>query len=133
MNGSADADTNNASTMSTCPITDNASSAKCGRRVLKLHFVCLQGRRHFLCRHCSEFSYTSQFENPRQRALRRANKLWQRLAGANADAEALSRLLAEALQAETQATEARTAQVQRLIAWLDHRPGNRNREPQFTL
>jgi hypothetical protein len=107
--------------------TNNASSAKCGRRVLKLHFVSLQGRRHFLCRHCSEFSYTSQFADPRQQALRRANKLWRRLAGTEDAVEAVQ-LIAKAMQAETQATEAHTAQIQRLIAWLDNR-----REPQFTL
>jgi hypothetical protein len=31
---------------------------------------------------------------------------------------------------ETQATEAQVAKLQRLIAWLDHRPG---RKPLFTL
>jgi hypothetical protein len=125
-------DTNNASTNATGTMEADMSGAcpasvKCGRRVLKLHFVGLQGRRHFLCRHCSKFSYTSQFADPRQQALRRANKLWRRLAGTEDAAEAVQ-LIAKAMQAETQATEAHTAQLQRLIAWLDHRRG-----PQFTL
>jgi hypothetical protein len=47
----------------------------CGRRITKLHL----SHRYFLCRHCSQLAYASQFEQPWQRALRRANKLKQRL------------------------------------------------------
>jgi hypothetical protein len=107
----------------------NDARRACGRRVLKLHFVRQSetGRYRFLCQRCSGLRYAGPFENPRQRALRRANKLWRRLAGTEDAVEAVQ-LLAKALQAETQATEAHTAQLQRLIAWLDNRRG-----PQFTL
>jgi hypothetical protein len=103
-----------------------AKAAGCGRRVLKLYF----SHNRFLCRHCSGLVYACQDDRPGQRALRRANRLWRRLdaTGADIDAGALSRLLAEAMQAEARATEAQTARIQRLIAWLDNRRG-----PQFTL
>jgi hypothetical protein len=41
----------------------------------KLHL----SRRYFLCRQCNQLAYASQFEQPWQRALRRANRLKQRL------------------------------------------------------
>jgi hypothetical protein len=47
----------------------------CGRRMIKLHL----SRRHFLCQHCNQLAYASQYEESCQRALRRANKLKQRL------------------------------------------------------
>jgi hypothetical protein len=47
----------------------------CGRRLAKLHL----SRRYFLCRHCNALAYASQNETTWQRALRRANKLKQRL------------------------------------------------------
>ena len=50
-------------------------AAGCGRRVIKLYL----SRRRFLCRHCSQLVYASPYEQPWQRAFRRANKLWQRL------------------------------------------------------
>jgi hypothetical protein len=115
------------------PATEAKAGARCGRRVTKLHFA----RARFLCRHCSGLVYACQYERPEQRALRRVNKLWRRLdecldtAHGNATTFTVpdyERLLAEALQAETQATEVQVAQLQRLIAWLDHR-----RKPEFTL
>lgn len=48
----------------------------CGRRVLVLY-----GSRYFRCRHCHRMAYTSQSEAPRDRMLRRADKLRQRLGG----------------------------------------------------
>jgi hypothetical protein len=48
---------------------------ECGRRVTKLHL----SRRYFLCRHCNQLTYASQYEQPWERALRRASKLKQRL------------------------------------------------------
>jgi hypothetical protein len=48
---------------------------ECGRRVIKLH---LSGR-YFLCRRCNQLAYATQYEQAWQRALRRANKLKQRL------------------------------------------------------
>jgi hypothetical protein len=123
------------------------SDAGCGRRVARLYFSrpwgkrrspgTGDGRHRFLCRHCSGLIYVGPFESPRQRALRRANRLWQRLAGSLAcgteGAAEAAKLIAEALQAETQATEVHTAHLQRLIAWLDNRSGYRNRKPEFTL
>ena len=47
----------------------------CGRRIAKLHL----SRRYFLCRHCNHLAYASQYEQPWERALRRASKLKQRL------------------------------------------------------
>ena len=41
----------------------------CGRRKAKLH---LSGR-YFLCRYCNHLAYASQYEQPWERALRRAN------------------------------------------------------------
>ena len=47
----------------------------CGRRITKLHL----SHRYFLCRYCNKLAYQSQYEQPWKRALRRANKLKQRL------------------------------------------------------
>jgi hypothetical protein len=81
---------------------------ECQRRVAKLYL----SNRYFLCRHCSQLTYTSQWEQPWERALRRANKLRQRLGIDNLMAGAppempkgisvrvYARLLEEALQAE---------------------------------
>jgi tetratricopeptide (TPR) repeat protein len=56
-----------------CPGPRNGTD--CGRRTIKLHL----SRRYFLCRHCNKVAYASQYEQPWKRALRRANKLKQRL------------------------------------------------------
>ena len=53
------------------------SGRACGRRVAKLHL----GGRYFLCRHCYRLAYTSQSETSSDRALRRANRMRQRLGG----------------------------------------------------
>jgi hypothetical protein len=55
----------------TCP----GDGTGCGRRVGKLYL----SRSYFLCRHCNQLTYASQFEKPWQRGLRRSNKLKQRL------------------------------------------------------
>jgi hypothetical protein len=47
----------------------------CGQRVAKLYLSC----RYFLCRHCNQLAYASQYEQPWQRTHRRSNKLKQRL------------------------------------------------------
>jgi hypothetical protein len=48
---------------------------ECGRRVAKLYV----SKCYFLCRHSNRLAYASQYEQPWQRARRRANKLRQRL------------------------------------------------------
>jgi hypothetical protein len=83
--------------------------------------------RYFLCRHCSQLAYASQYEHPWQRALRRANKLKQRLDMGVGLAEPLpekpqgmwartyGRLLNQILQAEILANEAQANRFQRLL------------------
>jgi hypothetical protein len=86
--------------------------------------------RYFLCRHCSQLAYASQYEQPWQRALRRANKLKQRL-GIDVGmgepvpdkpkgmwARTYGCLLDEILQAEILANEAQANRFQGLLAQL---------------
>jgi hypothetical protein len=94
----------------------------CGRRIIKLHF----SRRSFLCRQCNHLAYASQYEQPWQRALRRANKLKQRLGIGVGIAESLpdkpkgmwvrtyGRLLDEILHAEMLTYEAQANMIKRL-------------------
>jgi hypothetical protein len=94
----------------------------CGRRVGKLYL----SRSYFLCRHCNQLAYASQFEKPWQRALRRANKLTQRLGIDVGIAEPFPDkpkgmwartygcLLDEILQAEMLANEAQANMFKRL-------------------
>jgi hypothetical protein len=98
----------------------------CGRRITKLRL----SRRYFLCRHCNALAYASQYEQPWQRALRRANKLKQRLGiGVGVGepfpdkprgmwARTYGQLLNEILQAEILANEAQTNRFKRLSAQL---------------
>ena len=100
----------------------------CGRRVTKLHL----SNRYFLCRHCTKLAYASQFETSWQRALRRANKLKQRLGIGVGIAEPFpdkpkgmwvrtyDSLLDEILQAEIRVSEAEANMFKRLLAQVDN-------------
>jgi hypothetical protein len=88
--------------------------------------------RYFLCRHCNQLAYASQFETSWQRALRRANKFKQRLgAAAEIDepfpekpkgmwARTYGCLLNEILQCEMLANEAQANRFKRLLAQVDN-------------
>jgi hypothetical protein len=101
---------------------------ECGRRRTKLHL----SHRYFLCRHCSQLVYASQYEQPWRRALRRANKFKQRLgAAAEIDepfpekpkgmwARTYGCLLNEILQCEMLANEAQANRFKRLLAQVDN-------------
>ena len=100
----------------------------CGRRITKLHL----SRRYFLCRHCNQLAYASQYEQPWQRALRRANKLKQRLGIGVGMAEPVpdkpkgmsvrtyGRLLDEILQAEIRVNETQANRIKRLLEQVDN-------------
>jgi hypothetical protein len=99
----------------------------CGRRVIKLHGA----GRYFLCRHCYRLAYASQSENVLDRAVRRANKIRQRLGGdpgmaapfppkpARMWQRRYERLQDQAFEAELRADEAFTLQAERLLTRID--------------
>jgi hypothetical protein len=101
---------------------------ECGRRIIKLHL----SRRYFLCRHCNQLAYASQYEGPWQRALRRAKKLRRRLGIDIGIAEPVpekpkgmsvhtyGRLLDEILQAEIRVNEAQANRIKRLLEQVDN-------------
>ena len=105
----------------------DCGGADCGRRITKLHL----SQRYFLCRHCNQLAYASQYEQPWKRALRRASKLRQRLGVGGGIAEPLPDkpkgmwtrtygcLLDEILQAEMLASEAQANRFQRLLAQIE--------------
>jgi len=80
---------------------------------------------------CNQLAYASQYEQPWERALRRANKLKQRLGMDIGIAEPFpdkpkgmcartyGRLLDEILQAEIMADEAQGNRFQRLLAQIE--------------
>jgi hypothetical protein len=105
-----------------CPGVVNGIS--CRRRVAKLY----SPGRYFLCRHCYRLVHTSQREGEGDRALRRANKIRQRLCGDPGMAEpspqkpkgmwqrTYERLCEQAFEAETLADQAFVSRIQRLLA-----------------
>jgi hypothetical protein len=86
--------------------------------------------RLFLCRQCNKLAYRSQYEQPWQRALRRANKIKQRLGiDVGIDdpffekpkgmwARTFDYLLVEMLETEILANEAQASRFKRLLAQI---------------
>ena len=108
-----------------CP--GSGGGTECGRRATKLRL----SHRYFVCRKCNQLPYACQYENSGQRALRRANKLKQRLGIGAGVVEPLpdkpkgmwartyGYLLHEILQAEISANEAQASWFERLSAQLE--------------
>jgi hypothetical protein len=106
----------------------------CGRRVAKLHGP----GRYFLCRHCYRLAHASQSESGWDRALRRANKIRQRLGGNLGMAASFpkrpkgmwwrtyDRMREETIEAEMHADETFAIMAGRLLDRIDHR--NRKRK-----
>ena len=120
-----------------CPGNNAAGcgAAGCGRRVSKLFLA----RRYFLCRSCSQVVYAAKYGPQWQRASRQAAKLRQRLDTTGIavpekpermPVHTYARLLEKLLLADTQASEASTARLLRLVAWIEKR---RRRNIRFTL
>ena len=114
-----------------CPGVVNGIS--CGRRVVKLH----GSGRYFLCRHCYRLVYASQSEGDWDRALRRINRIRQRLLGGEPGMafpdrskgmrrQTYERLRDEDLDAETRANESFIIQAERLPARFDKPKRQRN-------
>jgi hypothetical protein len=88
----------------------------------------------FRCRHCCGLVYASKYEHPRLRMFQRVRRLHQRLGitgkgvpekPRGMPVHTYERLLDAALRAEIQASEAGTARLQRLLAWVESRRGPR--------
>jgi hypothetical protein len=100
----------------------------CGRRVAKLHAPGL----YFLCQRCCRLGHASQSENARDRALRRASKIKERLGGEPGMAapfpqkprgmwqRSYERMLERAFEAGTRAEEAFAYEAGRLLARINN-------------
>jgi hypothetical protein len=110
------------------------SGVTCGRRVTKLYGA----GRYFLCRHCYRLAHASQSEGTMDRALRRANKIRQRLGGHPGMAapfperpkgmwrKTYERLRAKTFEAEISAEVAFETQAARLLACIEQPTGKRS-------
>jgi hypothetical protein len=108
-----------------CPGVVNGVA--CGRRVAKLYGL----GRYFLCRHCYRLAHASQGERIWDRALRRSNKIRQRLGGDPGMAapfpdkpkgmwqRTYERLRTKAFAAETLAEAVFETQADRLLARIN--------------
>jgi hypothetical protein len=108
-----------------CPGVMNGRA--CGRRVAKLY----HDGRYFLCRHCYRLAYASQSEGVWDRALRRANKIRERLGGDPGIASQFprrpkgvwrrtyKRLHKQAIEKETRADELILARFARILPRKD--------------
>lgn len=106
----------------------------CRRSVTKLYSV----GKYYVCRHCGRLSYSSQSEDSCDRALRRANRIKQRLGGDPGLAASMpvrpkgmwrktyERLQAEVFEAEARSEE-RLERVAALLMELDRRHDNKRR------
>ncbi|MCP4185014.1 MAG: hypothetical protein GY761_17160, partial [Hyphomicrobiales bacterium] len=108
-----------------CPGIVNGTT--CARRVVKLY----GSGWYFLCRHCYQLTYTSQSEEGWDRALRKANKIRQRLGGEAGMAELFpnrpkgmwqrtyEKLRNQSIEAEAIADEAFLINAERLLTGID--------------
>ncbi|MBV8592161.1 MAG: hypothetical protein JO212_19250 [Acetobacteraceae bacterium] len=91
----------------------------CGRHVAKLHGA----GRYFLCRHCYQLRYQSQFEAKWVRTLRRARKIERSLSGLSLekpkDLRKYEKVLDQVLEADMLAAEAFAGRIEKLLAWAD--------------